>query len=87
MPKVPNWKGKILIGVAVGAGVVGAGVVGSPTAGADPSAFSVLSCSCQQPAPADSAVRKDAIARGIRQGLSDSPSGARHQLSSENFRP
>jgi hypothetical protein len=63
----------MLIGVAI---AVGAGVVGSATAGADPGAFSTLSCGCQQAAPTGSPARKDAIARGIRQGLSDWPAVA-----------
>ncbi|HTY30333.1 hypothetical protein [Mycobacterium sp.] len=70
MPRLPNSTAKILIGVTI---AVGAGVVGSATAAADPGAFSTLSCSCQQAAPAGSPARKDAIARGIRQGLSDWP--------------
>ncbi|MCV7091723.1 hypothetical protein H7H80_19445 [Mycobacterium interjectum] len=61
---------ELLLGLAV---AVGAGVVGSAAAGADPSVFSTLSCSCQQPAPTGSPIRNDAIARGIRQGLSDWP--------------
>lgn len=70
MPRLPNWTSTMFIGVAISAG---AAVVGSATAGADPGAFSTLSCSCEQAAPAGSPARKDAIARGIRQGLSDWP--------------
>lgn len=70
MPRLTNWTRTMLVGVAIAAG---AGVIGSATAWADPGAFSTLSCSCQQPAPAGSQARKDAIARGIRQGLSDRP--------------
>ncbi len=70
MPRLPNWTTTMLIGVAIAAG---AGALGSATAAADPGAFSTLSCSCPQAAPAGSPARKDAIARGIRQGLSDWP--------------
>jgi hypothetical protein len=70
MPRLPHWTSTLLVGVAIAAG---AGVVGSATAAADPDVFSTLSCSCQQAAPAGSPARKDAIARGIRQGLSDRP--------------
>ncbi|OBI20087.1 hypothetical protein A5712_18520 [Mycobacterium sp. E2327] len=73
MGKLTILTSKVLIGVAV---CVGAGVVGSATASADPSAFSSLSCSCQRTAPAGSPARQDAIARGIRQGLSDWPAVA-----------
>ncbi|WP_231999254.1 hypothetical protein [Mycobacterium sp. 1081908.1] len=64
---------KMLVGLAI---CVGAGVVGSAPAGADPSVFGTLSCSCQRAAPAGSPARQDAIARGIRQGLSDRPAVA-----------
>ncbi len=70
MPSLPSFATKILIGLAA---AVGAGVVASASAAADPSVFSTLSCSCQQAAPTASPVKKDAIARGIRQGLSDFP--------------
>lgn len=73
MGKLTKLTSKILIGVAI---CVGAGVVGSATAGADPSAFSTLSCSCQRTASVGSPARQDAIARGIRQGLSDWPAAA-----------
>jgi hypothetical protein len=55
---------------------VGVGGAGAARAAADPSAFSNLSCSCQRTAPAGSPARQDAIARGIRQGLSDLPARA-----------
>jgi hypothetical protein len=70
MGKLTKFTSKILIGIAI---CVGAGVVGSATAGADPSVFSALSCSCQRAAPTGSPARQDAIARGIQQGLSDLP--------------
>ena len=55
----------IILGAAVGLGA---------SADADPSVFKVLSCSCPERAPADSAVVvEDAITRGIRQGLADVP--------------
>lgn len=73
MPELPDLTTKMVAGLAI---AIGAGVVGSATAGADPSAFSTLSCCCQQSAPAGSPARKDAIARGIRQGLSDRPTVA-----------
>ncbi|OBF44132.1 hypothetical protein A5787_13720 [Mycobacterium sp. 852002-50816_SCH5313054-b] len=63
----------MLAGLAI---ALGFGVAGSAPAGADPGAFSTLSCSCQQAAPTGSPARKDAIARGIRQGLSDWPAVA-----------
>jgi hypothetical protein len=63
---------KILIGVAI---ALGSGVVAAAPAGADPSAFSALSCSCQETAPAGSAARKDEITRGIQQSLSEWPPG------------
>lgn len=70
MPELPRFATKVVIGVAI---ALGAGVVGLTPAVADPGAFNTLSCSCQQAAPAGSPARKDAIARGIRQGLSDWP--------------
>jgi hypothetical protein len=73
MPELPRFAAKMVIGVAV---ALGAGVVGSATAAADPGAFNTLSCSCQKSAPAGSPARQDAIARGIRQGLSDFPAVA-----------
>jgi hypothetical protein len=68
MGKLPKVASKMLIGVAI---AMGAGAIGSATAAADPSAFSTLSCDCHVIAPAGSAVRRDAIDRGIRQGESD----------------
>jgi hypothetical protein len=59
---------EILIGAAI---AVGFGVVEAAPVGADPSAFSALSCSCQVKAPAGSPPRSDEIARGIREGLAD----------------
>jgi hypothetical protein len=79
MPKSAGLTAKILIAVAIALGV---GVAGSAPTDADPSAFSTLSCSCGAAAPAGSPVRKDAIAKGIRQGLSDLSPGPGHQLSS-----
>ena len=54
----------IVFGVAVGLGA---------SADADPSVFNALSCSCPQRGPADSALVRDEIDRGIRQGISDLP--------------
>ncbi|MEY8014477.1 hypothetical protein [Mycobacterium servetii] len=53
-----------MFGVAVGLGA---------SADADPSVFNALSCSCPQRGPADSALVRDEIDRGIRQGISDVP--------------
>ncbi|MCV7118741.1 hypothetical protein H7I93_16390 [Mycobacterium nebraskense] len=46
----------------------GSGLVGAAPAGAEPSPFSTLSCSCQETAPAGSTARSDEIMRGIRRG-------------------
>ncbi|ORV91592.1 hypothetical protein AWC11_10555 [Mycobacterium interjectum] len=73
MPDLPRFATTMVVGVAI---VLGAGLFGLTPAVADPSAFSTLSCSCQQAAPAGSPARKEAIARGIRQGLSDLPAVA-----------
>ena len=70
MPRLPKWTSTMLIGLAIAAG---AGVLGSATAAADPGAFNTLSCNCQEAAPTGSPARKDAIAQGIREGLSDWP--------------
>ena len=52
-----------------GAIALGFNVAVAATASADPSAFSTLSCNCQETAPPGSPARKDEIIRGIRQGL------------------
>jgi hypothetical protein len=67
MPRYHRVVTKILIGVVI---ALGLGVVGAAPAGADPSVFSALSCSCQETAPAGSQARRDEIARGIQQSLS-----------------
>lgn len=71
---------EIVIGVAI---AVGFGVVEAAPAGADPSAFSALSCSCQTKAPAGSPLRSDEIARGIREGLAAWSPGPPPQLSAQ----
>ncbi|BBZ69052.1 hypothetical protein [Mycobacterium paraseoulense] len=48
--------------------VLGSGLAGAAPAGADPSPFNTLSCSCPEAAPAGSAARNDEITRGIRRG-------------------
>lgn len=72
----------ICAAVAVGAGV-GVGVVGATAApaGADPSAFGTLTCSCQATAPVGSKARRDEITRGIRQSLADWSPGPPSRLS------
>lgn len=40
-------------------------------ASADPTLFGVLSCGCQDTAPADSAIFTDDVNQGVQQGLSD----------------
>ena len=65
---------KVLVSTAVVFGaLIGASAPASAdpnTAGANPHAFSALSCDCQETAPADSPLLKDDIDRGIRNGLS-----------------
>lgn len=56
--------------------IVGSGLVGAAPAGADPSPFNTLSCSCPETAPAGSTARKDEIARGIRLGELGGPQRA-----------
>lgn len=65
MGKLTKLTSKVLIGVAI---CVGAGVFGSATASAEPSPFNTLSCACPTSAPAGSAARHDAIARGLERG-------------------
>jgi hypothetical protein len=65
-----------LIGLAIAFGVgfvsgTVSGVLEAAPAGADPSPFNTLSCSCQESAPPGSPARRDEITRGLRQGLSD----------------
>ncbi|OBH91711.1 hypothetical protein A5678_10565 [Mycobacterium sp. E2733] len=55
----------MLVSVAI---VVGSGLVAAAPAGADPSPFSTLSCSCPETAPAGSPARSDEITQGIRAG-------------------
>ena len=63
---------KVLAGALVGASVAAAAAVGvAAPAGADPSAFGVLSCGCHETAPADSALFTNNVQQGIQQGLSD----------------
>ena len=60
--------------VLVGAGISVAAAVGiAAPAGADPSVFGVLSCSCQQaaPAPDGEASVTDQVNEGIQRGLAD----------------
>ncbi|OIN78119.1 hypothetical protein [Mycobacterium malmoense] len=59
---------KILVGAAA---AVGAAVTAAAPAGADPSVFGVLSCSCRETAPANSPALTENLNRGIQQGLSD----------------
>lgn len=61
---------KLLVGAAI---VFGAAVGAAASASADPSPFSTLGCSCQDPAPAGSTTLTDKIDRGIQQGLSVLP--------------
>ncbi len=58
--------GTVMITAAI---ALGFNVAAAATASADPSAFSTLSCNCQETAPPGSPARKDEIIRGIRQGL------------------
>ena len=57
---------RLLVGVVIALGASG---WAAATANADPSPFSTLSCSCQEPAPAGSADFADGIEQGIQQGL------------------
>jgi hypothetical protein len=59
---------KVLIGNAI---KVAAAVEVSAPAGAEPSAFNVLSCSCPQTVPNDSSRVRDQINQGIQDGLLD----------------
>lgn len=58
---------KILAGAAI---VLVSLVAGAPTAGADPSPFGALSCSCERTAPAGSPALRAELNRGLRAGLS-----------------
>lgn len=58
---------KQAIGVAV---VLNLCAAGTAAAGADPSAFSTLSCNCQETAPAGSKTMREELNRGIGDGLS-----------------
>lgn len=70
----------LVVGAAVAAAVnIGVAGPGAAPAGADPSAFGALSCGCQPKGPVGSQVRRDEIARGIRQSLADwSPGSPRN---------
>ena len=60
--------------VLVSAGIAVAAAVGTAApAGADPSAFGVLSCSCDQAVPASAGVPSvtDQVNEGIQNGISD----------------
>jgi len=61
---------KVLVSSAI---IFGAAVGLGGAADADPSVFKLLSCNCPERAPAGSAVVRDEIDRGIRQGLADVP--------------
>ena len=59
---------KVLFGAAI---ALGAAVGGATPAGADPSAFGILSCSCQDAvtAPDGGTAATDSMNQGIRSGL------------------
>ncbi len=58
--------------ILVGAAIVAAAAVSVPApAGADPSAFGVLSCDCSQTVPKGGPPVRDQMNRGIQTGLND----------------
>ena len=63
---------KILVSAAL---AVGAAVAVAAPAGADPSVFSTLSCSCAETVSDGKAPAADQVKQGLRAGLSDLPAG------------
>jgi hypothetical protein len=62
----------VITKVSASAAVVLAAAVGvAAPASADPTVFGVLSCGCQETAPADTAIFTDNVRQGIQQGISD----------------
>jgi hypothetical protein len=62
----------VITKVLLGAAVAFAAAVGVATpAGADPSAFGVLSCSCQEAAADTGAIGTDQTSLGIQNGIAD----------------
>ncbi len=65
---------RMLSGLAIATGCCVAGSAAAqadPDAvGADPNPFGTLRCGCPETASGDGAERRDAIARGLREGLS-----------------